>query len=225
MAERAPRRPRLDVPQGQRHSLRAGRDPDAFGRASERIASFLGTSKFLVYLTVIVIVWLAWNTFAPVGLQFDPRALNYTLLTLLLSLQASYAAPLILLAQNRQTDRDRVSLEEDRAQNARLMAEVEYLSRELAALRQTVGEVVTRDFLREQLREHADEVVGRTGAPPTGEPFDEARRVEREERKRRQERKRRAKAQREKTDRDTDGRTRESAGSLTEPFAGEIGER
>lgn len=130
-------------------------DAESFGRLSERVARFLGTSRFLGYLTVSVVLWLSWNTFAPERLQFDPRALNYTLLTLLLSLQASYAAPLILLAQNRQTDRDRVALEEDRAANARLMAEVEYLTREIATLRQALGEVPTRDYLREQLRDLA----------------------------------------------------------------------
>ncbi|MGZ6826910.1 MAG: DUF1003 domain-containing protein, partial [Mycobacteriales bacterium] len=152
MAERAPRRqPRLDQPIAARSGLpRPHYDPEAFGRTSERIARFLGTSRFLVYLTVFCLVWLAWNTLAPKDVQFDPEATNFTLLTLILSLQASYAAPLILLAQNRQADRDRVSLEEDRAQNQRLQADVEYLTRELAGLRQSLGEVATRDFLRDQ---------------------------------------------------------------------------
>jgi uncharacterized membrane protein len=210
--------PRLDVP-AERRSLRPTYDPEAFGRVSERIARFMGTARFLAYLTIFVSVWLVFNTAAPDDLQFDPKALNYTLLTLLLSLQASYAAPLILLAQNRQTDRDRVSLDEDRAQNARLMAEVEYLSRELAALRQTVGEVATRDFLREQLREMSDEVVARTSEK--GQPYDDSARLEREERKRRQERKRRAKAQREKAERESGAK---ESGSLHEPFEGELGD-
>ena len=152
MAERPARRVRLDQPVEAR-TRRPHYDPEAFGRTSERIARFLGTSRFLVYLTLFVIVWLVWNTFLPEHLQFDPRALNYTLLTLILSLQASYAAPLILLAQNRQTDRDRVALEEDRAQNQRLQADVEYLTRELASLRLSLGEAATRDFLRDQLRD------------------------------------------------------------------------
>jgi uncharacterized membrane protein len=167
-------------------------DPEAFGRVSEQFARFLGTARFLVYLTLFVIVWLGWNTFAPDDLQFDPRALNYTLLTLLLSLQASYAAPLILLAQNRQADRDRVTQEEDRGQNARLQADVEYLTREVASLRQALGEVATRDFLRDQLREVADEVVARSGgsAGPAG-PYDPEARERKVERERKAERKKR----------------------------------
>lgn len=217
MAERPARGPRLDVPTDQRRSLRPTYDPEAFGRVSERIARFMGTARFLLYLTVIVIVWLIYNTVAPDDAQFDPRASNFTLLTLILSLQASYAAPLILLAQNRQTDRDRISLDEDRAQNARLMAEVEYLSRELAALRQTVGETVTRDFLREQLREQSEELLARSSETGTETPYDDAKRQEREERKRRQERKRRAKAQREAAEREA----RREPGGLHEPFSGE----
>lgn len=191
-------------------------DPEAFGRVSEQVARFMGTARFLVYLTALVALWLVWNSLAPESIQFDPRGMNFTLLTLILSLQASYAAPLILLAQNRQTDRDRVSLEEDRAANARLMAEVEYLSRELASLRQTVGEVATRDFLRDQLRELTEEVVARAGGKPEV-PYDEARRAEREDRQRRQERKRRAKAKREA---EAAGAPPER-GSLAEPFGGE----
>ncbi|MDQ3502098.1 MAG: DUF1003 domain-containing protein, partial [Actinomycetota bacterium] len=125
MAERGPRRVRLDTPLTPRRGVpRPHYDPDAFGRVSEQIARFLGTARFLVYLTALVILWLTFNTFAPERLQFDPRALNYTLLTLILSLQASYAAPLILLAQNRQADRDRIRQEEDRAENDRLQADV-----------------------------------------------------------------------------------------------------
>jgi uncharacterized membrane protein len=212
VAERAARRPRLDVPVEAR-SRRVHYDPEAFGRTSERIARFLGTSRFLVYLTLMVIVWLSWNYFAPPSIQFDPRASNFTLLTLILSLQASYAAPLILLAQNRQADRDRVSMDEDRAQNARLMAEVEYLTRELASLRQAVGEVATRDYLREQLRELTEEVVARSGETAGKVLYDRAARDKREDRERRAERKRRVK-QREDT-----------AGSLAEPFEGETAER
>ena len=212
MAERLSR-PRLDVPKAAR-TRRPAYDPEAFGRTGERIARFLGTSRFLVYLTLLVAVWLAWNVFAPRQLQFDPRDLNFTLLTLILSLQASYAAPLILLAQNRQTDRDRVSMEEDRAQNARLMAEVEYLTRELASLRQAVGEVTTRDYLRDQLREFTEEVVARSGETAGQVLYDRTERDAREQRERRAERKRRGKEQR--------GEDQPSAaGGLGEPFAGE----
>lgn len=144
----------LDTPREARRALvRApSMDPEAFGRWSERFARFMGTPRFLVYMTVFVAVWLAWNTFAPEPLQFDPRELNYTLLTLMLSLQASYAAPLILLAQNRQDDRDRVSFEQDRQRAERNLADTEYLAREVAALRIAMREVATRDFLRSELR-------------------------------------------------------------------------
>ncbi len=189
--ERAPRRVRLDTPL-ERTSRRPHYDPDAFGRVSEQIARFLGTARFLVYLTALVVVWLLWNTLAPESLQFDPRRLNYTLLTLILSLQASYAAPLILLAQNRQADRDRISQEEDRGQNERLQADVEYLTREVAGLRQALGEVATREYLRDQLREMTEEVVGRIrpeGSPE--EPVDAVAKSKREDRERRAERKKR----------------------------------
>ena len=144
----------LDVPREVRRSLlpRPRVDPESFGRLSEGFARFMGTPRFLLYMTLFVLVWLAWNTFAPQSAQFDPRALNYTLLTLILSLQASYAAPLILLAQNRQDDRDRVSLEQDRVRAERNLADTEYLAREVAALRIALGEVATRDFVRGELR-------------------------------------------------------------------------
>jgi uncharacterized membrane protein len=112
----------------------------------------MGTPRFLLYMTLFCVVWLGWNTFAPESMQFDPRSLNYTLLTLLLSLQASYAAPLILLAQNRQDDRDRVQIEQDRSRNERSLADTEYLTRELASLRLALREVATRDFVRGELR-------------------------------------------------------------------------
>ena len=162
MAERKPaRRARLDTPLESRTSLRPHYDPEAFGRTSERIARFMGTARFLLYLTVFVIAWLAWNTLVPRDLQFDPRALNYTLLTLLLSLQASYAAPLILLAQNRQADRDRVQYEQDRSRAERNIADTDYLTRELASLRMAVGDVATRDFLRSELRQLLDDLEER----------------------------------------------------------------
>ena len=221
MAERAPRRQRLDVPVEAR-SRRVHYDPEAFGRTSERIARFLGTSRFLVYLTLFVAIWLGWNWLVPAHLQFDPRAQNFTLLTLILSLQASYAAPLILLAQNRQADRDRVSLDEDRGQNARLMAEVEYLTRELASLRQAVGEVPTRDYLREQLRELTEEVVARSGETAGKVLYDRAARDKREDRERRAERKRRVTKQR--GDDSAAAGVGSVGGSLGEPFAGENSE-
>jgi uncharacterized membrane protein len=123
-------------------------DPDAFARFSERIARFLGTGRFLAAQTVVVMVWITLNL-AAVSLRWDPYP--FILLNLAFSTQAAYAAPLILLAQNRQDDRDRVALEEDRARAERTKADTEYLARELAALRLAVGEVVTRDFLRSEL--------------------------------------------------------------------------
>ena len=194
MAESTARRVRLDTPVAPRRSMRPHYDPDAFGRVSEQIARFLGTARFLVYLTVLVAVWLAWNTFAPEAAQFDPRATNFTLLTLILSLQASYAAPLILLAQNRQADRDRISQEEDRGRSDRLQADVEYLTREVASLRQSIGEVATREFLRDQLREVTEEVVARARETDIGAEqaqHDHAATRKREERERRAERKKR----------------------------------
>src|ERR1700712_3130644 len=147
---------RLDQPRVPGRTLRPSVDPETFGRLSERVARFLGTSKFLIYMTVFILLWLVWNTVAPVKARFDPY--TFTFLTLLLSLQASYAAPLILLAQNRQDDRDRVNLAQDRDQNSRLLADTEYLTREVASLRVSLGEVVTRDYLRAELRAFLDEL-------------------------------------------------------------------
>ena len=131
-------------------------DPEAFGRWSESIARYMGTAKFIVYMTVVIGAWFAWNTLAPRQLRFDPY--TFTFLTLILSLQASYAAPLILLAQNRQADRDRLAMDEDRRRAAMQKADTEYLAREIAALRIALGEVATRDFLRSELTRLADEL-------------------------------------------------------------------
>jgi uncharacterized membrane protein len=136
-------------------------DPDWFARLSERIARFLGTGRFLAVQTVLVAVWIALNLVAWSG-QWDPYP--FILLNLAFSTQAAYAAPLILLAQNRQDDRDRVSLEEDRARAERTKADTEYLARELAALRIAVGEVATRDYLRGELDKLCDR-LGATAAP------------------------------------------------------------
>jgi uncharacterized membrane protein len=150
-------RRRLDQPYvgGARFDV----DPDWFARLSEKIARFLGTGRFLALQTVVVIVWIALNLTAWVG-AWDPYP--FILLNLLFSTQAAYAAPLILLAQNRQDDRDRVALEEDRARAARTKADTEYLARELAALRIAIGEVTTRDYLRGEL----DKLCDRLGVAP-----------------------------------------------------------
>jgi len=145
----AERRARLDQPKVERRGLRNRYDDDAFGRFTERIARFLGTGRYLVYQTVTIIIWFGWNTLAPRHLRFDPY--TFTFLTLILSLQAAYAAPLILLAQNRQDDRDRVNLDADRDEARQAKADLEYLAREIAAIRMAVGEVATRDFLRSEL--------------------------------------------------------------------------
>ncbi|SDP47917.1 DUF1003 domain-containing protein [Lentzea jiangxiensis] len=146
MPEVLPRR-RLDQPREPR-SFRFSVDPDAFGQLSERLARFLGTGKFLFWQTLLVVIWITVNLVA-VSLQWDPYP--FILLNLAFSTQAAYAAPLILLAQNRQDDRDRVSLEEDRKRAAQTKADTEYLARELAAVRLALGEVATRDFIRGEL--------------------------------------------------------------------------
>jgi uncharacterized membrane protein len=145
----AERRPRLDQPKEERRTLGNRYDADAFGRLTERIARFLGTGRYLVYQTATIIVWFGWNTLTPKHWRFDPY--TFTFLTLILSLQAAYAAPLILLAQNRQDDRDRVNLDADREEARQAKADLEYLAREIAAIRMAVGEVATRDFLRSEL--------------------------------------------------------------------------
>jgi uncharacterized membrane protein len=127
-------------------------DPETFGQWTERIARFLGTGRYLVVQSVVVVLWIVWNAAAPHGWQFDPwNPTRFIFLTLILSLQASYAAPLILLAQNRQDDRDRVNLEADREEARESKADLEYLAREIAAIRMALGEVATRDFLRAEL--------------------------------------------------------------------------
>jgi uncharacterized membrane protein len=126
-------------------------DRDAFGKFAEGFARFMGTARFLAGMTVIIVAWLVWNV--PVGPprpQFDQYP--FIFLTLILSLQASYAAPLILLAQNRQEARDRVGIEQDRERAAQSRADMDFLAREVASLRMSVGELATRDFLRSELR-------------------------------------------------------------------------
>ena len=145
---------RLDTPLETRRRFirRPQLDEDASGKVSESIARFLGTPRFIIYLTVFCLVWIIWNVWAPPEMRFDSAARGFTALTLMLSLQASYAAPLILLAQNRQTDRDRVQAEQDRQRSERNLADTEFLAREMAALRIALSEVATRDFVRSELR-------------------------------------------------------------------------
>ncbi|MCD4534159.1 DUF1003 domain-containing protein [Nocardioides sp. cx-169] len=150
MAE--PRTPRLDTPRSTRRQLvrRPAFNNDTFGVFAEQFARFMGTATFLLYMTGFVVVWVGWNALAPKDARWDDYP--FIFLTLMLSLQASYAAPLILLAQNRQETRDKVIAEQDRQANARGHADMEFLSREVASLRMAVGEVATRDFLRSELR-------------------------------------------------------------------------
>jgi uncharacterized membrane protein len=180
MADRAPVR-RLDTPRQDRRWTVPHWDPDTFGRLSERIARFSGTARFLMYMTGFIVIWLVWNSLAPKEWRFDPY--TFTFLTLLLSLQASYAAPLILLAQNRQADRDRVQLEEDRQRTAAAKADTEYLAREIAALRIALGEVATRDFVRSELRQLFDEDRRHDGERAAPDPKREDRRDRRRDRR------------------------------------------
>lgn len=157
---------RLDAPKGLRSPFvpRFVMRNDRMGRFSEAFARGMGTPWFLVGMSVFVTLWLVYNTAAPPGAQFDPRALNFTLLTLILSLQASYAAPMILLAQNRQDDRDRVQIEQDRQRAERNLADTEYLAREVVALRLAMTDVATKEFLRAELRALLDELDRRDEA-------------------------------------------------------------
>jgi uncharacterized membrane protein len=149
---------RLDTPRESRRLVLPRIEEDASGRVSESIARFLGTPRFILWLTAFCVVWLAWNAWGPVDLRFDKAANGFTALTLMLSLQASYAAPLILLAQNRQTDRDRVQAEQDRQRAERNLADTEFLAREMASLRIALQEVATRDFVRSELRNLLEEL-------------------------------------------------------------------
>lgn len=152
------REPGLDAPRaaGSRASKvpRSGgtSSSERFGRWTESIARGMGTPWFLLLLTIFCIAWLAWNTYGLEDWRFDSAALGFTALTLILSLQASYAAPMILLAQNRQDDRDRVQIEQDRQRAERNLADTEFLAREVVALRLALKDLPDRDFVRSELR-------------------------------------------------------------------------
>ncbi len=158
-------RNRIDVPMDRGRSM-PSYDAETFGRISESVARYIGSWGFIAWMTVVVFGWVAWNTLAPVAWRPDP--FPFIFLTLLLSLQASYAAPLILLAQTRQTDRDRVTYAEDRARTERLLADSDYIARELAALRMALGEVATRDYVRGELRDLLEDINDKINdlAPP-----------------------------------------------------------
>ncbi|MBA3783035.1 DUF1003 domain-containing protein [Nocardioides sp. InS609-2] len=164
---RTPRR--LDTPRDSRRTLvrRPSYDSDTFGIFAEQFARFMGTASFLIYMTLFVVVWVGWNLFAPPEMRWDDYP--FIFLTLMLSLQASYAAPLILLAQNRQETRDKIINERDRQANARAHADMEYLAREVASLRMSVGEMATRDFMRSELRSLLNDLDERARAEPDAE--------------------------------------------------------
>ena len=162
---RTTRQTPLDAPLGRTTRITRAPQPsrDRFGRFTEWIARAMGTPMFLLILTLFCAAWLAWNTLMPTHLRFDSAANGFTALTLMLSLQASYAAPLILLAQNRQDDRDRVQIEQDRQRAERNLADTEYLAREVVALRMSLtdltNELVSKETLRQELSrliEHLD---------------------------------------------------------------------
>lgn len=143
---------RLDSPKGMRTNFTIFQSRDRFGRFTEAIARGMGTPWFLFGLSIFVILWMLFNTLAPEGIRFDSAAIGFTALTLILSLQASYAAPLILLAQNRQDDRDRVQIEQDRQRSERNLNDTEYLAREVVALRLAMKDLASKDFIRAELR-------------------------------------------------------------------------
>lgn len=152
-------RARVDLSQPRRQGLRFGvhYDPEAFGRFSETIARFIGTARFLVFQSGFIAAWIIHNTLAPHRFRFDKYPMQF--LTLILSLQAAYAAPLILLAQNRQADRDRMSTETDRDTAARTQADTEFLARELVAIRLGLADVVTADELDKAIERAIDRAV------------------------------------------------------------------
>jgi len=160
MARASRQETRLDAPKGLRTNLVPfrGSGRDRFGRFTEAIARGMGTPWFLVILTLFCVAWMVYNSVAPDGFRFDSQALGFTTLTLILSLQASYAAPLILLAQNRQDDRDRVQIEQDRQRAERNLADTEYLAREVVALRLAIKDMATKDFIRAELRSLLEEL-------------------------------------------------------------------
>ncbi|HYI33686.1 MAG TPA: DUF1003 domain-containing protein [Glaciibacter sp.] len=150
---------RLDAPKGLRTNSLLGRgrgsdrqSSDRFGRFTESIARGIGTPWFLLGMTVFIVGWIIWNSLAPEEFRFDSAALGFIALTLVLSMQASYAAPMILLAQNRQDDRDRVQFEYDRQRAERNLADTEYLAREVVALRLAIKDMASKDFIRAELR-------------------------------------------------------------------------
>lgn len=171
---RAPRRDpdRLNLPGRRRRSIlpRVKVSSESFGNFAESFARFMGTAKFIAYMTVFVVLWVLFNVVGLFGFRWDPYP--FILLNLFFSTQASYAAPLILLAQNRQEARDRVGLDQDRRQAAQSRADMDFLAREIASLRMSVGELATRDYLRAELRTELRSILAEMDDPddPADEP-------------------------------------------------------
>ncbi|WOC11144.1 DUF1003 domain-containing protein [Gordonia sp. MP11Mi] len=157
----------LDTPADTRRRLRLNLDSDVVGVYSERVARFLGTGRYLAIQTIIVIIWIFLNI-GVFAFEWDPYP--FILLNLAFSTQAAYAAPLILLAQNRQENRDRISLDEDRRRAAQTKDDTEFLARELAAVRLAVGDTVTRDYLRRELEDAVEDIAERVAAKLRDEP-------------------------------------------------------
>ncbi|MGO3326667.1 DUF1003 domain-containing protein [Gordonia sp. (in: high G+C Gram-positive bacteria)] len=160
----------LDTPADSRRRFQFNLDSDVVGVYSERVARFLGTGRYLAIQTIIVIVWIFFNI-GVFAFEWDPYP--FILLNLAFSTQAAYAAPLILLAQNRQENRDRISLDEDRRRAAQTKDDTEFLARELAAVRIAVGDTVTRDYLRRELEDAVEEVAERVAAKLRDDPSDD----------------------------------------------------
>lgn len=168
MARASRREPeRLNVPGAERRSimprLHFHISNDAFGDFAEAFARFMGTARFILYMTLFVIIWVTLNLVGLYGFRWDPYP--FILLNLFFSTQASYAAPLILLAQNRQEARDRVALNQDRQQAAQSRADMDFLAREIASLRMSVGDLATRDYLRTELRTELRSILAELDEP------------------------------------------------------------
>ena len=154
--DRSRRTNRMDQPLDRSRTLRPSVDTERFGRISESVARHIGSWAFIMWMTIAILIWVVLN----IGMSDGaPDPFPFIFLTLLLSLQASYAAPLILLAQNRQADRDRVQFQEDRLRTERLLADSDYLAREIAALRIALGDMATRDYVRSELRDQVDDII------------------------------------------------------------------
>jgi uncharacterized membrane protein len=159
---------RLNTPGRRRRSVlpKPRWDRDAFGQFAEAFARFMGTARFLFYMTAVVVLWVIFNVIGLYGYKWDPYP--FILLNLFFSTQASYAAPLILLAQNRQEARDRVTLDRDRQQAAQSRADMDFIAREIAGLRMSVGELATRDYLRSELRSELRAILSELDADHGG---------------------------------------------------------